>query len=77
MATGINSSPAGLEELSRLALRSALAPVRRRSFLRTYLLVLWPSSERLLLELARRLGSEVYVPGSQVTFCRPVYGRES
>lgn len=64
MATRNNSNPAALEELSRQALRSALTPVRRRSFLRTYLLVLWPSSERLLLELARRLGSEVLAPES-------------
>jgi len=67
LATGISSSPADLEELSRQALRSALTPVRRRSFLRNYLLMLWPSSERLLLELARRLGGEVCAPGTPVT----------
>ena len=51
------------EILSRQVLQSALRPVRRRSFLKDYLLVLWPDSERLLLEMARRLGNEVPAPG--------------
>ena len=52
-----------LENLSRQTLQSALKAVRRRSFLQSYLLVLWPDSERVLLEMARRLGGEVLVPG--------------
>lgn len=55
-----------LESLSRQVLQSALRPVRRRSFIRSYLLVLWPDSERLLLEMARRLGGEVHAPGETV-----------
>lgn len=45
-------------------MQSALRSVRRRSFIRSYLLLLWPDSERLLLEMARRLGDEVHEPGS-------------
>ena len=51
------------ENLSRQVLQSALKPLRRRSFLQSYLLVLWPDSERILLEMARRIGGEVLVPG--------------
>jgi hypothetical protein len=53
-----------LENQSRQVLKSALRSVRRRSFFRSYLLLLWPDSERLLLEMARRLGGEVQEPGS-------------
>lgn len=53
-----------LENLSREVLQNSLRSVRRRSFFRSYLLLLWPDSERLLLEMARRLGDEVHAPDS-------------
>lgn len=52
------------ENLSRQVLQSALKSVKRRSFFRSYLLILWPDSEELLLEMARRLGVEILAPGS-------------
>lgn len=53
-----------LETLSLQTLQSATKAVKRRSFFRSYLLVLWPNAEGQLLEMARRLGGEVLVPGS-------------
>lgn len=44
-------------------LESALTRSRRSSFVKHYLLVLWPYSERILLEMARRLGDEIALPG--------------
>lgn len=46
-------------------LASALCRSRRRNFVRHYLFLLWPDSERLLLELARRIGGEVNLPGDR------------
>lgn len=40
---------------------------RRSSFVKQYLYMLWPASEGLLLELARRLGDEVSLPGAPVS----------
>ena len=40
---------------------------RRSSFVKQYLLMLWPGSEGLLLELARRLGNEISLPGEPVS----------
>lgn len=54
----------------RVLLRTALHPLQHRAFVRRCLLVLWPDSERLLLELARWLGDEVLVPGTTVPLLR-------
>jgi hypothetical protein len=48
-------------------LQSALARSRRGNFVRQYVYLLWPGSKILLLELARRLGDEISLPGEPVS----------
>ena len=48
-------------------LESALNRSRRSSFVKQYLYILWPESRGLLLELSRRLGDEVRLPGARVS----------
>jgi hypothetical protein len=48
-------------------MQSALLQSRRSSFVKHYLLMLWPDADRLLLELARRLGDEIRLPGRPVS----------
>jgi len=48
-------------------MQSALLQSRRSSFVKHYLLMLWPDSEKLLLELARRLGDEISLPREPVS----------
>jgi hypothetical protein len=40
---------------------------RRGNFVKQYLWMLWPGSKVLLLELARRLGDEITLPGESVS----------
>lgn len=49
------------------ALGSALTSSRRSSFVKHYLLVLWPNSTMILMELARRLGDEIGLPGESTS----------
>ena len=53
-------------QLMSQVLESALVRSRRSSFVKQYLYLLWPASEVLLLELARRLGDEISLPGAPV-----------
>ncbi|MHB9071999.1 MAG: hypothetical protein ACYC6G_00585 [Desulfobaccales bacterium] len=55
-----------VQVMSRV-LESALVRSRRSSFVKQYLYLLWPASEGLLLELARRLGDETSLPGTPVS----------
>jgi len=48
-------------------LESAMLRSRRSSFVKQYLYMLWPGSEGLLLELARRVGEEISLPGEPVS----------
>jgi hypothetical protein len=48
-------------------LGAALIRSQRGSFVRQYLYLLWPGSAGLLLELARRLGNEIGLPGEPVS----------
>ena len=53
--------------LQSSVLQSAMTRSRRSSFVKQYLLMLWPGAEGLLLELARRLGDEISLPGETVS----------
>ncbi|MBW1952085.1 MAG: hypothetical protein JRI66_03250 [Deltaproteobacteria bacterium] len=56
-----------IELASQRVLESAMAKSRRGNFVKRYLYLLFPDSQGLLLELARRIGDEVKLPGEKLS----------